>query len=411
MRGKSSFTVFVATVIMVSALALSAVLATPGAATSKEVLKIGLISSLSGPFAMLTRYSVPAVQMVIDKANASGGLLGKQLQLITRDDQGDPSVVAQKLTELKGEGCIAILGPFMGANGRPAVQWASANKVPLITYASPSLSDRVHYNKHVFFTIPVQDAVSEAMYRGILSQPVKSFYFIGGDIANAHEMYDYISAKLKKTHPEIVNLGAVWVGLNSMEFSNLISTALSKKPDVLINGEAGPGWAALCQQGMKFNLFKKTRVVGTYMLESAVTASFGKNYPEGMESAVWCPFWDTSKAMQDYLQAHLKAAKVYPADKGMEFHLAALALVAGITKAGSSDPDAIADALENLSFDTPLGTLHFNDYDHQLKIPIWWSTTGYSKDYPIAVGVRSTKYGDDLYPTKEEIVALRAAGK
>jgi hypothetical protein len=65
--------------------------------------------------------------------------------------------------------------------------------------------------------------------------------------------------------------------------------------------------------------------------------------------------------------------------------------------------------MENLSVDTPLGTLHFNAYDHQLKIPIWWSITGYSKDFPLAVGVKNMKYGDDLYPSKEEIAALKAA--
>jgi branched-chain amino acid transport system substrate-binding protein len=217
---------------------------------------------------------------------------------------------------------------------------------------------------------------------------------------------------MKKEHPEIVNLGDLWVGLTSFEFSNLISTALAKKPDVLISGSAGPGWAAFCQQGMKFNLFNKTRVVATYALESAVTKSFGKNYPEGIETTSWAPYWDNSKPMKDFLQAHLKVAEgLYPADKGMECYLGTLALIAGIKKAGSVDPDTLASTMENLSVETPLGTLHFNDYDHQLKIPIWWSITGYSKDFPLAVGVKNMKYGDDLYPTKAEIAVLKSAGK
>jgi branched-chain amino acid transport system substrate-binding protein len=411
MRRKSSLTVVAAAVIMASMLVFGDISASSGAATTGEVLKIGLIHSLSGPFGMLTKYSMPVIQMEFDKVNASGGLLGKQVQLVIRDDQGDPSVVAQKLTELKGEGCSAILGPFMGANGRPAMQWAAANKMTLVTYASPSLSDRVDHPKYVFFTTPVQVATAEAMYRGLLARPFKSFYYIGADIANAHELYDYVSAKMKKEHPEIANLGDVWVGLNTMEFSNLISTTLAKNPDVLISGSAGPGWAAFAQQGMKFNLFKKMRVAATYALESAVTTSFGKNYPEGVETTSWAPFWDKSKAMQEFTQASLKVSKVYPADKGMECYLGTLALIAGVRKAGSVDPDTLSTVMENLSFDTPLGTLHFNDYDHQLKIPIWWSTTGYSKDYPIAIGVKNIKYGDDLYPSKEEILRLRAAQK
>jgi branched-chain amino acid transport system substrate-binding protein len=410
MRSKLLLTVFVAAVVMVSTLILWPVSTSFSATASGEVMKIGLIHSLSGPFGMLTKYSIPAIQMAFDKVNESGGLLGKQVQLIIRDDQGDPSIVAQKLTELKGEGCVAILGPFMGANGRPATQWATANKMTLVTYASATLIDRINCPKYVFFTTPLEISRAEAIYRGMLSRPIKSYFFIGNDIVDSHDMYEYIVNKMKKEHPEIVNLGDLWVGLTSFEFSNLISTALAKKPDVLISGSAGPGWAAFCQQGMKFNLFKRTRVVATYALESAVTKSFGKNYPEGVETTSWAPYWDNSKPMKDYLQAHLKVAEgLYPADKGMECYLGTLALIAGIKKAGSVDPDTLSSAMENMSVDTPLGTLHFNEYDHQLKIPIWWSTTGYSKDFPLAVGVKNVKYGDDLYPTKEELAALKAA--
>jgi ABC-type branched-subunit amino acid transport system substrate-binding protein len=383
-----------------------------GATAPGEAIKIGIIHSLSGPFGMLTKYSMPVIQMAWDRVNAAGGLLGKQVQLVVRDDQGDPSAVAQKLTELKGEGCVAILGPFMGANGRPATQWAVANKMPLVTYASATLMDRVNCPKNVFYTCPLEDARAEAMYRGMLSRPIKSYFFIGNDIVDSHDMYGYIANKMKKEHPEIVNLGDLWVGLNVFEFSNLISTAMAKKPDVLISGSAGPGWAAFAQQAMKFNVFKKTRVVATYALETAVTKSFGKNYPEGVETTSWAPYWDTSKAMQDYVKDHLKVSDgLYPADKGMECYLGTLALIAGIKKAGSVDPETLSAAMENMSFDTPLGTLHFNDYDHQLKIPIWWSITGYSKDFPLAVGVKNIKYGDDLYPTKEQIMALRAPSK
>jgi ABC-type branched-subunit amino acid transport system substrate-binding protein len=410
MGRKSSLTVFVAAAVFMSTLVLGGFSTSYGATDSDEVMKIGIIHSLSGPFGMLTKYSMPVIQMAWDRVNAAGGLLGKQVQLIVRDDQGDPSVVAQKLTELKGEGCVAILGPFMGANGRPATQWAASNNMPLVTYASATLMDRVNCPKNVFYTAPLEDARAEAMYRGMFSQPVKSFFFIGNDIVDSHDMYEYIANKMKKEHPEVANLGDVWVGLNVFEFSNLISTALAKKPDVLISGSAGPGWAAFAQQGMKFNLFKKTRVVATYALETAVTKSFGKNYPQGVETTSWAPYWIKTKAMEDYVQDHLKASDgLYPADKGMECYLGTLALIAGIKKAGSIDPDVLSAAMENMSFDTPLGTLHFNDYDHQLKIPIWWSTSGYSKDFPLAVGVKNVKYGDDLYPTRQEIEALKAA--
>src|SRR5208283_2099685 len=100
-----------------------------------------------------------------------------------------------------------------------------------------------------------------------------------------------------------------------------------------------------------------------------------------------------------------------PADKGMEFHLAALAAVAAIKKAGKTDADALVGALETVTFDTPIGPVHFNDYDHQATIPIWWATSVQSSAYPIAIGTNMIKYGTDLYPSRERMLALRAGKK
>ena len=108
-------------------------------ADSKGPIKIGLLSTLSGNLAAIQPWWEPAVHMVIDSTNASGGLLGRQVQLITKDDQGDPSMVAQRLTELKGEGVVIILGPFWGANGKPTQQWAATNNIPVVSFADPEL--------------------------------------------------------------------------------------------------------------------------------------------------------------------------------------------------------------------------------------------------------------------------------
>jgi branched-chain amino acid transport system substrate-binding protein len=410
---KSPLTVFLMIMMMVPVLVLSVYSESSSAATaSKEKIKIGFLSSMSGVYAGIRPWWEWAVNMVIDNTNTSGGLLGRDVQLVLKDDQGDPSLVAQKLTDLKGEGCVLILGPFLGACGPPAQQWAGTNKIPLVTFSDPRTSARVNNNKYTFFTNPDGDTNNEAIYRGILSKPVKTIYAIAVDIVNCHDQYDYIWARMKKEHPDVVNLGAVWLGLTEMEFSNQISAALAKKPDVLCTFIAGPPWAALAQQADKFNLFQKTRAVGQYLLEPVTTTPFGKDYPTGIESTVWCPFWDkTNKAMQDYVQGHLKATKLYPCDKGLEFHIAALAAMAAIKKAGSADPDAIVKGLETLNIDTPIGPVQFHDYDHQVTIPIWWATSAYSPDYPIAIGINMIYYGSNLYPTKDEILRRRAAGK
>ena len=198
--------------------------------------------------------------------------------------------------------------------------------------------------------------------------------------------------------------------LSEMEFSNIISAGLAKKPDLILCGIAGPPYANFVQQARRFNLFQKVKVAaGAYDLAAELTAPFGKTYPEGIMSNTLCPFYLDEQPMKEFTKAYLARAKVYPADITLEFHLCALAAVEAIRKANSTDADKIVNALETMSFDSPVGKVRYRDFDHQATMPIYFATSGYSKDFPIAIGLNPVKYGEEVYPTKAEIMALRTA--
>jgi branched-chain amino acid transport system substrate-binding protein len=355
--------------------------------------------------------------MVIDKTNAAGGINGKQIVLVQRDDQGDASVVAQKMTELKGEGCAVILGPFLGGNGPPAIQWALSNKVPLITYSDGTIEARVNQdqNKYLFFTNPVNTATDLAIYHGLVSQPIKvGIYTIGVDQLEAHFQDKIVWENMAKEHPEVKNLGSQWLGSNAMDFTSIISACLASKADVLDACLAGPPFVALVQQGLKFNLFNNIRIVSQYILSTEMTTPFGKDYPVGMQSIVWCPWYDTSNpAFATFNQDYMKASGGnYCGDKGYEFYLAAQSAIAGLKAAGgSTDPDAIVAGLESATIPTPTGQLTFDKYDHQLRIPQWLATGVYDSAFPIISGKIVESYGTSLYPSEQDIKALRAARK
>ena len=64
----------------------------------------------------------------------------------------------------------------------------------------------------------------------------------------------------------------------------------------------------------------------------------------------WDPFYLSTPAMTAFTQEYLKAAKVYPGEITSMYYMSALALVAAIQKAGSTDPEQLVNALENLQF-------------------------------------------------------------
>ena len=77
--------------------------------TGGTPIKIGLDIPMSGMFDSDAPYIIAGAQMAVNDANATGGAFGRPIQLVTRDNQADPSLVDQQLNQMQSEGCIAML--------------------------------------------------------------------------------------------------------------------------------------------------------------------------------------------------------------------------------------------------------------------------------------------------------------
>jgi len=408
---KQSFAVMAIAVVVGFVLVLVGTLKCADAADAgKEPIRIGYLGTLSGPFAAVEPYMTPAIQMVIDDVNAKGGLLGRRVELVTRDNQGDPSIVRQKLDELKAAGVVVVLGSILDPCCPPVSQWAVDNKIPAIIPATARFTmHTTDFNRYTFITGPESPALANVLVKSLLKQNVNSIYYIGADTDVAHDVYRFFWPAMKKAKPSIKDLGATWTGIADMEFTNIISTALAKKPDLILLGLAGPPYANFVQQARRFNMFQKAKVAaGAYVLGAETTSAFGKTYPEGVMATTYVPYWSNEPAMKEFTRTYLARTKLYPADITMEFYVSALAAIEAIKKAGSTDADKMVNALETMSFDTPVGKVHYRDFDHQAILPLTFATSGYSKDFPFAIGVKSITYGEEVYPTKAEMAALGA---
>ena len=103
-----------------------------GLCESAEPYKIGVVIPLSGNFAFFSAYFSAILDIYAEKLNAEGGINGHPVELIYKDNQGDPTITAQRLDELLEEKVSAVVGPFMDTCGAAAAQWASENKIPVV---------------------------------------------------------------------------------------------------------------------------------------------------------------------------------------------------------------------------------------------------------------------------------------
>jgi branched-chain amino acid transport system substrate-binding protein len=106
------------------------------AADSKEI-KIGGDFELTGGVASYGQSAVNGAKLAFKQVNASGGVLGKQINFITADNKSEPSESANAVTKLiTQDKAVVIMGAVASSNTLAAVQIATDNKVPLLTPTS-----------------------------------------------------------------------------------------------------------------------------------------------------------------------------------------------------------------------------------------------------------------------------------
>lgn len=419
MRKLSGFMVISVAIILVISLILSG--CTPGttssssssSTSSSEPIKIGVMTSMSGFFTSLSPYMLNGAQMAVDNLNAKGGLLGRQVQIITRDDLGDPSQVPQAASALKSAGVVGIVGTFLDACDSSLFEWSKDNRMIISSCDDDQLNYRTtSYQNNLFFLAPTGTEFGTVFAQSIANQnDVNSVYTLASDVATSHGTYESFWNTMKTLKPSVVNAGSVFVGQTETDLTNNINAALARKPDLVIVLVNGPVWANFVQQGSAFKFFEKTKVATSLNMGAENTVGFGKNYPAGIQAAMTGPFWLDTPEMKAFTNQFYSKYNFYPGELSIDYYVSMLAYTEAIKKAGSTDTDKVIAAYETLTLNTPLGTVSYNDYSHQANVPIWYGTSMISPDYPIAIANNMVKYQDNLYPTKDKILALRVAAK
>jgi branched-chain amino acid transport system substrate-binding protein len=168
---------------------LAAVLALAGPALAQDTIKIGEYASLTGKEAAFGQSSHKGTQMAIDELNAAGGVLGRQLELITEDDQskqGESATIVKKL--ISRDRVAGILGEVASMRSLEAAPICQAYKTPMISPSStnPKVTLIGSYIFRVCFIDPFQGTVMAKfakdtlkLHRVGLLTSVSSAYSVG----------------------------------------------------------------------------------------------------------------------------------------------------------------------------------------------------------------------------------------
>ncbi len=327
------------------------------AAKTKGVLKIGVAGAHSGDLASYGLPSVNAAKLVVEDINKSGGVMGRQVQLIIEDDQCKPEMATSTASKLLSEGVAAVMGHICtGATESALGVYADTELVAISPSATePSLTQSQMY-PNFFRTIAPDNEQAR-----IAVDFIKNNLDLKR-LAILHDKGSYGQgfAALVKDYAEAYGIEtALFEGVNpgAPDYSSVVNKVQNAGVDGVVWGGYHPEASKIVQQmrdkGMNQAFISDDGVKSDGFIEIA-----GK-YAEGVYATG--PADTTNNPMAQKANAdHEARFGEKPGDFYLNAYAATIALLKAIDIADSTDSFDIQMALRTNYFDTPLGSISFD---------------------------------------------------
>jgi branched-chain amino acid transport system substrate-binding protein len=351
---------------------LAARLSVPCCSAAEETkpIKIGAIFSVTGPASFLGAPEGKTAKMLVDKINASGGVLGQKLELIVKDSSGSPEKAVSFAKQLIEEDkVLAIIGPSTSGETMQIKALCEENQMILVSCAA---ADAIvnPLAKYVFKTPQKDSQAATWIYRTMKEKGISKIAILTGN--------DGFGASGKKQLEALAKTEGIEIVAN--EVFDKQATDLT---DVLTKIKATPGVQAVVtwtvvpaqsivaknmkQLGMDIPLFQSHGFGNPKYAEQAGVAAEGILFPAGRLLVVdeLPDSHPQKKLLATYKKDYEAAYKEDVSTFGGHAYDAVLIVTEALKKAGTTDRDKVRDAIENLhGLVGTAGIYNFSATDH-----------------------------------------------
>ena len=372
-----------------------------------DTIKIGDINS----YTRLPGHTVPykkGAQLAIDQINAKGGVLGKKLQLVSRDDNGKPGDAVKKAEELfTREGVALISGSLFSHIGLALTSYAGKKKK--LYLAAEPLADALVWakgNKYTFRLRPSTYMQAAMLAEEAAKLPAKRWATIAPNYAYGKDAVAAFKKVLKAKRPDVEFVGSQWPGLFKIDAGSEVQALLKAKPDGVYNVTFGGDLAKFVREGKLRGLFKGRTIVGLLTGEPEYLDPLKGEAPVNWIVTGY-PWYDIKDPKHDaFLKSYQKKYNDYPRIGSIVGYNTMLTVAAALKKAGSTDTEKLVAAMKGLTLDSPSGTIHFRKIDHQSTMGAWVGRTALRNGKGVMV---NWKYRDGAgyLPTDAEVRKMR----
>src|SRR5437764_10218932 len=358
--------------------ALAALVA--GAAQAQNTIKIGELNSYKSQPAFLEPYH-RGWEMAIDEINAAGGVLGRKLEVVSRDDGGNPGDAVRAAEELVSrEGVSMLAGTFLSNIGLAVTDFAKQKKVFFL--AAEPLTDKVTWQNGNRYTYRLRASTYMQVAMLVpyaLQAKKKRWALVYPNFEYGQSAAGWFKQLMKEKQPDVEFVTEQATPLGKVEAGPVAQALADAKPDGIFNVLFGPDLARFVREGNTRGLFKGKTVVSLLTGEPEYIDPLKDETPEGwiVTGYPWNKI-DTP-AHKRFVAAYEKRFNDYPRLGSLVGYITLKSLAAGIAKAGSADTEKMVGAFAGLRVDTPAGPIVYRAIDHQGTMGAWVGKTTVEK--------------------------------
>lgn len=379
-------------------------------AWAQDTIKIGELNSYKTQPAFLGPYK-KGMELALEQVNAAGGVNGKQLQLITRDDNSNPGDAVRAAQELLTRDKVDVLaGAFLSNIGLAVTDFAKHQKVFYL--ASEPLTDKIVWADGNRYTFRLRNSTYmqvAMLIPAAIKMNRKRWAIVYPNYEYGQSAVATFKTLLKAAQPDVEFVAEQATPLGKIDAGSVVQALSDAKPQALFNVLFASDLTKFVRAGTQRNFFGALPVVSMLTGEPEYLDPLGGETPAGWVVTGYPWYAINTPEHAKFLHAYQAKFNDYPRLGSVVGYNTIMSLAAGIEKAGTTKTEALIAAFKGLKVNTPFGPIVYRAIDHQSTMGAYVGTLAVKDGKGVMTDFKYVD-GATVQPTDEQVKKWRPAG-
>ena len=373
-------------------------------------IRIGEINSYTAIPAFTLPYKNGWAHAILE-INARGGIDGRKIEIIARDDGGKPEDAVRLAGELLDAEKVDLLaGGFLSNVGLALADFANRNKRLFVT--SEPLTDAIVWsngNPYTFRLRPSTYMQAAMLAEEAAKLPATTWATVAPNYEYGQSAVKWFKELLSKKKPGVKFTAEQWPALGRIDAGATVQAIAAANPEAIYNVTFGPDLTNFVRQGNTRGLFEKRAVVSLLTGEPEYLDPLKDETPKGWIVTGYP--WEQIKtpAHTRFVEGYRRNFNDYPRCGSVVGYEMVQSIAACLRKAGSTDTARMVAAMKGLSYDGVFGPITYRALDHQSTMGAFVGKTDVRDGRGVMTDWRYAD-GKNYLPSDDEVRKLRPAG-